>query len=254
VGHQTCETLLKRCPWYNSIKAIAFEAFDIEEISGFGPDAVRDRWIMNKLFYELGYRHFRMPWEVGPRRELVELVGNGRIAPGRAIDLGCGSGANAIFLAQHGFDVTGVDFASEAIEKAKRSADEAGVSVRFMVDDLTNLRTVEGPFDFLVDYGSMDDLSAKDRDLYRQNVLPLTHPGSHYLLWGHEWPVRWWEKVFASRGAFEPGEAEHLFGDYFDIERIAGTDLPEMSKLQPGYAAYLMRRKPVPYAAGSSLD
>jgi cyclopropane fatty-acyl-phospholipid synthase-like methyltransferase len=208
---------------------------------------------MNKQFYEWGYRHFRMPWEVGPRRELVELVGDGRITPGRAIDLGCGSGANTVFLAQHGFDVTGVDFSSEAIEKAKRSADQAGVSVRFVVDDLTNLRKVEGPFDFLVDYGSMDDLSPKDRESYVQNVLPLTHLDSQYLLWGHEWPVRWWERIFASRGAFEPGETERRFGDYFDIERIAGTDSPDMSKLQPGYAAYLMRRKPAPHAMGSPL-
>jgi SAM-dependent methyltransferase len=208
---------------------------------------------MNKLFYELGYRHFRMPWEVGPRGELVELVGNGRIAPGRAIDLGCGSGANSIFLAQHGFDVTGVDFASMAIEKARRRADEAGASVRFVVDDLTNLRSVEGTFDFLVDYGSMDDLGPKDRKLYVENVLPLTHPDSQFLLWGHEWPVRWWERVFASRGALEPGETERRFGDYFNIERIAGTDSPEMSKLMPGYAAYLMRRKPAPHAARSPL-
>ncbi|NIN65924.1 MAG: methyltransferase domain-containing protein, partial [Anaerolineae bacterium] len=82
---------------------------------------------MNKRFYEFGYRYFRMPWELGPREELVGLVESGRIAPCRAIDLGCGTGSNAIFLAQHGFEVTGVDFAASAIEKARRRADSCGV-------------------------------------------------------------------------------------------------------------------------------
>ncbi|MBL7201233.1 MAG: methyltransferase domain-containing protein [Anaerolineae bacterium] len=62
-----------------------------------------------RLFYELGYRFCRMPWETGPREELVGLVDSGRIAPCRAIDLGCGTGSNSIFLAQRGFEVTGVD-------------------------------------------------------------------------------------------------------------------------------------------------
>jgi len=52
----------------------------------------------------LAYRFFRMPWEIGPRAELVELVDAGRLRPGRAIDLGCGTGANAVFLAQRGFE------------------------------------------------------------------------------------------------------------------------------------------------------
>jgi 2-polyprenyl-3-methyl-5-hydroxy-6-metoxy-1,4-benzoquinol methylase len=76
---------------------------------------------------------------VGPRDELVRLVESGSIWPGRAIDLGCGTGANAIFLAQHGFEVTGVDSAQAAIEKARQRANGAGVQINFAVDDLTNL-------------------------------------------------------------------------------------------------------------------
>jgi SAM-dependent methyltransferase len=199
-----------------------------------------------KLFYELGYRFFRMPWETGPREELVGLVESGRIAPCRAIDLGCGTGSNAIFLAEHRFDVTGVDFAASAIEKARHRADAAGVRVQFVVDDLTNLQKVKGPFDFLVDYGALDDLGPKDRDLYVRNVLPLTHPGSRYLLWCFEWPLRWWERLIPFiELTFEPGEAERRFGEYFEIERIAGTTAPDFSQWPPGFAAYLMMRKPM---------
>ncbi len=188
-----------------------------------------------------------MPWDMGPREELVQLVEDGRIAPCKAIDLGCGTGSNAVFLAQHGFDVTGVDFASSAIEKAKKKANTAKVEVDFVVDDLTNLREINGTFDFLVDYGVLDDLIPNNRDRYVQNVLPLTHPGSRFLLWCFEWPLRWWERLLRSISigamSLEPGEADRRFGEHFFIERIAGNTEPDYKSWPPGFAAYLMTRK-----------
>ena len=75
-----------------------------------------------KAFYELWYRFGTPPWVGQARPELVELVESGELLPGRAIDLGCGEGDNAIFLAQHGFQVTAVDFSPAAIDKAKAKA------------------------------------------------------------------------------------------------------------------------------------
>jgi hypothetical protein len=119
-----------------------------------------------KLFYDLWYRFGTPPW-VGPARsELVRLVESGDLLPGRAIDLGCGEGDNAIFLAQHGFQVTAVDFSPAAIAKAKAKAHEAGADVDFVIDDLTRLTGVSGHFDVLVDYGTFDDLSNRDRAAY----------------------------------------------------------------------------------------
>lgn len=200
-----------------------------------------------KLFYEVLYRYFQAPWDIGPREELVALVESGRIASCRAIDLGSGTASNAIFLAQHGFDVTGVDYAAAAIEKARAMAEAAGVQATFIVDDLTNLRHVTGSFDLLVDYGTLDDLLPKDRDRYVRNVLPLAHAGSQFLLYCFEWPLRWWERLllrvaFFGAIALEPGEAERRFGEHFAIERIAGGI--DYSRWPPGFAVYLMRRKP----------
>jgi 2-polyprenyl-3-methyl-5-hydroxy-6-metoxy-1,4-benzoquinol methylase len=62
------------------------------------------------------------PWVGQARSELVQLVESGELLPGRAIDLGCGEGDNAIFLAQHGFQVTGIDFSPAAIDKARAKA------------------------------------------------------------------------------------------------------------------------------------
>ena len=195
-----------------------------------------------KLFYEVLYRYFRAPWDIGPRTELISLVESGRLKPCRAIDLGSGTASNCIYLAQHGFDVTGIDFAPAAIEKGRSLARQAGVSVNFILDDLTNLKHLAGTFDLLVDYGTLDDINPKQRDLYLRNMLPLTHPGSLFLLYAFEWEPRWWERPFYSSLALDLGEARLRFSPYFQVEEIARKQ--EMRGLPGGYAVYLMTRKP----------
>jgi SAM-dependent methyltransferase len=200
-----------------------------------------------KLFYDAWYRFGRPPWVGEARSELVELVTNGTLTPGRAIDLGCGEGDNAIFLARHGFSVSALDFAPAAIAKARRKAAAAGVAIEFLVDDLTKLRKVRGEFDLLVDYGTLDDLSFPHRDAYVRQVVPLAGPGSHFLLWCFEWKLGLWERAFTSalpfgRLALGPGEAEQRFGKFFDVVRIAGES--DLSSWPRGWAAYLMTRRP----------
>jgi SAM-dependent methyltransferase len=121
---------------------------------------------VTKYLYSFGYRHFRVPWDSGPRKHLVELVESGRLKPCRTIDLGSGTASNCIFLAQHGFEVTGVDFAAGAVELGRQRAAETGVEVHFVEDDLTDLRHVSGTFDLLVDYGTLDDLASLYDNFY----------------------------------------------------------------------------------------
>jgi SAM-dependent methyltransferase len=195
-----------------------------------------------KPFYNMLYRYFRAPWDIGVRDELASLVESGRISPCRAIDLGCGTGTNAVYLAQQGFDVTGVDYAEAAIEKARARAAAAGLRVHFVVDDLTDLRHVSGGYDFLLDYGTLDDLRPGQREPYLRHMLRLTHPGSRFLLWGFEYPMRWWEKLIPFMDVpFYPGEIEQRFGPHFEIEKIAGE--LDYSRWPPGFAVYLMTRK-----------
>src|SRR5688500_356219 len=140
-----------------------------------------------RLLYDLGYRAAQMPSELGPRHELVPRVHGGQLRPGRVLDLRCGTGDNAVFLARRGFDVTGVDFAPAALAKARRKAEAARVAARFLEDDLTQLHRAaevartEGPFDLLLDYGSLDDLRSRDRDRYARAVLPLSRPGARFF-------------------------------------------------------------------------
>ena len=198
---------------------------------------------MMKTFYDLWYRFGTPPWVQQARPELVELVESGDLRPGRAIDLGCGEGDNAIFLAQRGFRVTAVDFSAAAIAKAKVKAGKAGADVNFVIDDLTQLTRVEGQFDLLVDYGTFDDLSIKDRAAYVDQVTSLAKPGARFLLWCFEWELKGWERLATAilpfgNLALRPGEVERWFASMFEIRRVAGeSDLPKWPR---GWAAYLL--------------
>lgn len=199
-----------------------------------------------RRFYDAWYRFGTPPWAGAPRSELVELVTGGDLVPGRAIDLGCGEGDNAVFLAQHGFEVTAVDFAPSAVAKGRRKAARAGVEVDFLVDDLTHLSAVRGTFDLLIDYGTLDDLGRADRDAYLRNVVPLARPGARFLLWCFEWRYRPWERLVTrllpmGEMALAPGEAEARFRSTFSVERIAGEQ--DLAGWPHGWAAYLMTRR-----------
>lgn len=199
-----------------------------------------------KWAYELMYRYsfVPIPFDAGPRDELVGLVETGRIKPGRAIDLGSGTASNAIYLAQHGFDVTGVDYAPAAIEMGHLRAGEAEVEVTFIEDDLTDLQHLTGTFDLLVDYGCLHSFSHKSRSLYVKNTLPLTHQGSLFLLVSFERPFRWWEPrlndLLGWSMPLEPGEVERRFGEFFEIERLA--EVTHDSKPLPAMSGYLLTR------------
>lgn len=82
------------------------------------------------------YAEPRLVWSAEPNRFLAEEAAG--LAPGRALDLACGEGRNAVWLARRGWDVTGVDFSPVAVDKARRMAAEAGVAARFVRADLAD--------------------------------------------------------------------------------------------------------------------
>ncbi|MDT8307816.1 MAG: methyltransferase domain-containing protein [Anaerolineae bacterium] len=167
--------------------------------------------------YDLLYSG-RAPWEMDkPREELVAMVESGEIQPCRAIDLGCGTGDNVIFLAQHGFDAVGVDLSARAIAQAQERAAAAGVSPSFVTGDVTDLNGVAGSFDLVIDYGCLGCvLSAPAREQYVETLLRLARPGSDYLLlnFAHKADNRFNLIPVALR----PGEVDRLLGDAFAVE------------------------------------
>ena len=132
------------------------------------------------------------PWDTGePGRELVELVEAGRLPKGRALEVGCGTGTNARYLASRGWDVLGVDIADVAIEQAEaKGTSQGSVELRqldFLKEDL------EGPFDLVFDRGCFHifDQDA-DRARFADRVAACLAPGGLWvsLLGSTEGPPR----------------------------------------------------------------
>jgi SAM-dependent methyltransferase len=187
--------------------------------------------------YDLAYRSWA-PWDVvGVRPELQHMVEEGSLTPTghpNVIDLGCGSGANTVFLAAHGFQVTAVDFSPVALRKAERRAVQAGVAerCRFIEADLTapDLRQlVGGTFELLIDASTIDDLTGSRREAVAENVARLARPGAVMLCWCNYATVDQLPRFSLTRPSrlvpvIEPGEEQRLFGAAFDIEVVRPPD------------------------------
>ena len=205
---------------------------------------------MRRWLYDLLYR-VGAPWDGPPRAELVRLVEGGaltpaRLPPGRALDLGCGTGANLRYLARHGFEATGVDLSPVALRVARQraAAEFPRTAVRFVEGDLTApaVAGIEGPFDLLVDYGTLDDLDPAGRRAMADLVASLARPGAAFMLW-----CFWARRADLPRVSLtgpsqmvpviEPGEEASLFGDAFAIERLPDPDPATHS------ACFLMTRR-----------
>lgn len=123
----------------------------------------------------------RPPWDSGiTPPELFDFIATH--PPGRAIDLGCGTGTNIITLAQNGWRVTGVDFIPKAIRTAKHKTKNANVQADLHVGDVTDLRGINGPYDFALDIGCFHGVDNKSA--YLDELDRLLAPGGHWLMYG----------------------------------------------------------------------
>ncbi len=132
----------------------------------------RERW-------DERYQTGTTPWDTGqPSTELLRVLNEEKIAPCRAIDLGCGTGANAVWLAQHGFDVTALDLSPLAIHRAEERAAAAGVHPRFLAADVLTPPDLGEPFDFLFDRGCYHVVRRENAQGYLATLARITRPGT----------------------------------------------------------------------------
>lgn len=127
-------------------------------------------------------------WDTGiTPPEVRSLVADEHIEGGSALDLGCGTGTTSIYLATHGWQVTGVDFVPAAIRKARRKAHRDGVSDRtaFVVGDVTRLRElgISRSFDLAIDIGCSHSLSSEMRERYATQLADYVRPGGTFMLY-----------------------------------------------------------------------
>src|SRR5947208_2787916 len=125
---------------------------------------------MNRIIYRLMYRLTHPGWDTGiTPPELTEAFSGGDMLPGPALDLGCGTGTNVIYMARHGRTAIGIDYAPEAINKARDKAKHAGLAARtqFMVADVSQLDKLNLPrCSFALDMGCFHGLSPQEQLRY----------------------------------------------------------------------------------------
>jgi len=129
------------------------------------------------------YRDGNLPWDTGhPSAELQRVLSLSAIPPCRALDLGCGTGTNSVWLAQRGFEVTGVDLAPLAVEQAEQRARAAGVKAHFAVADVLQLPELEGPFEFFFDRGCYHAVRCEAPERYAPAVAGQLATGGRGLI------------------------------------------------------------------------
>ncbi|REJ79597.1 MAG: class I SAM-dependent methyltransferase [Planctomycetota bacterium] len=132
--------------------------------------------------WDARYRSGETPWDSAlVSRELRIVLDERPIVPGRAIELGCGTGTNAVFLAQQGFQVTAVDCSAPALEQAAEKAQQAGVSVDWIEADVQHFGDHLQPFDFVFDRGCYHCCRRTDLPGILTTLANITHPGSLFL-------------------------------------------------------------------------
>jgi SAM-dependent methyltransferase len=138
--------------------------------------------MMRRLLYTLWY-YRAPPWDTGVSPPELHAFINST-PPGRALDLGCGTGTNSITLVKHGWQVVGVDFVGKAIRIARKKARQQGLRIDFYIGDVTRLGKINGPFDLILDIGCFHNLSQPGKTAYVHNLEHLLAPDGTFLIYG----------------------------------------------------------------------
>jgi SAM-dependent methyltransferase len=129
------------------------------------------------------YANKDTPWDSGqPSKELQRVLSEYAIGPCPALEIGCGTGTNAVFLAQQGFRVTALDLSPLAIAQARQRATRAGTDINLLAADLFEPPDFGRTFEFVFDRGVYHSVRRAGLDRFLRTLASLTAPGSLYLV------------------------------------------------------------------------
>jgi cyclopropane fatty-acyl-phospholipid synthase-like methyltransferase len=172
--------------------------------------------LYKRLLFSLIY--FKKPvWdtEISPP-ELLDFIRHN--PPGRALDLGCGTGTNAITLAKNGWHTTGIDFVGRAIRQARKKAQQESLDVVFMVDDVTKLQKIHGKFDLILDIGCFHSLDPTDRKNYIKNLERLLSEKGTFLIYS------WIADCTQDTSGLSESDLSNLANSLTFVDRQDGTE------------------------------
>lgn len=168
---------------------------------------------MDATEWDQRYADRPLVWSAGPNQFLTEEVAD--LAPGRALDLACGEGRNALWLAEQGWQVTGTDFSPVAIDKARQRAERQGLEVAFHVADATD-PAPGGPYDLVIVFYLQ--LPAEQRRAAHRNAAAALATGGTLVIVGHD-------RDNLDRGAGGPSSPEVLLSVDGVLADLEGTGL-----------------------------
>jgi methyl halide transferase len=211
-------------------------------------DQLPGRKLAMRLDWDAMYREGTPSWESGiPAAELVRVLDEGTVPRGTVLEIGCGTGADAIYLVKRGFEVTAVDSSPTAVERARVRAERDDVLPRFVLADIFEFAQCAGQFDFVYDAGLYHYIRPTDLDAYLDVLWRVTRPGSFYLT------------LAGAKGDPQEGGPPKVskrqvysdLGRLFEMVHLRHCRL-ESPDRKDGYLAWscLMRRPTLPGAAG----
>lgn len=157
---------------------------------------------------------YRNHWDYAyPSQELVALVASIAFPPDAcALDVGCGAGREAVFLAEYGFRAVGVDLSREALRIAAKRAQEAGVEVDWREGNALRLPVEDQTVDLINDRGCFHLIPEEDRSRYAAEAARVLKPGGRLFLRGCRMIGEGWDQFVP----VTPATVDRHFGPYFE--------------------------------------
>lgn len=185
----------------------------------------------------------KAPWDIGkPQDAFIQVADQ---VSGSVLDAGCGTGENALFFAQQGCQVTGIDFLAEPIARANQKATERGLTARFLVRDALGLEDFPEVFDNVIDSGLFHVFNDDDRSRYVAGLTAVLKPGGELFLmcFSNEEPGQQGPRRISRT------DLEKAFAEGWQIESIESSrfevrpDLPEFMFSPGGPKAWFLTAK-----------
>ncbi len=193
--------------------------------------------LRTKSDWEKIYQNKTTPWDATvPEPHLVAFVRSGTLQPCTTIDLGCGTGNEALFLAQQGFSVTGIDIAELAIQEAWQRAEKAGATCTFTVGNVLDI-PLDTKYDLAIDRGCFHFLDPEEQIRYVQNLHQLLNPGGLVFL-----VVSSEHDAVKGPHQFSKEDIGRMFGTLFTIMSIALVTLETHETKPTSYVCVLKKK------------